>query len=225
MRIAMLLTASLAATLWTGCLKKSVFNCATDEACGTGGVCEPNGFCSVADGACASGRRFSDTAGTGVEGQCVGGGPAEDGPIGTDGSQVNDGPPVDMPLPTGCNSDFATITNGNPNHKYKFVATTGTWPNQQNVTCAGQSSYMAIPDDAAELAAIFALANVKIWLGVSDRIMENQFRDTKNQAYASLALSGNNGGKDCATTTDDTAPLVIEDCDNQNLAVVCECEE
>jgi hypothetical protein len=222
MRLAMLLASILAVTSWTGCLKKGVFNCATDEACGTGGVCESNGFCSVADGSCASGRRFSDTAGSGVEGQCVGGGTPDDGP--TDMQVVTD-TPVDTPPPTGCNGDFVTITDGNPGHRYKLVATTGIWIDQQNLVCNPQSSYMAIPDNAAELAAIFALAATKVWLGVSDRLMENQFRDTKNQAYNALVVTGNNGNRDCATTDDGVAPLVIEDCDNQTLPVVCECEE
>lgn len=49
----------------------SSFTCTSDESCGDG-QCEPNGYCSFADEACDSGRRFGEFAGDGVAGQCVG---------------------------------------------------------------------------------------------------------------------------------------------------------
>lgn len=49
------------------------FTCAGDESCtgGTGGRCEPTGYCSFADTGCADGHRYGDGP---QAGQCVGGG-------------------------------------------------------------------------------------------------------------------------------------------------------
>jgi alpha-tubulin suppressor-like RCC1 family protein len=47
------------------------FRCPTDQACGAGGVCEPEGYCSFPDETCASGRRFDESAGGGAGGRCT----------------------------------------------------------------------------------------------------------------------------------------------------------
>jgi hypothetical protein len=54
------------------------FACTHDAACGAGGICELNGFCSFPDSTCPSGRRFGDLGGPSA-GQCVGGQPLVDG--------------------------------------------------------------------------------------------------------------------------------------------------
>lgn len=48
-----------------GCLRSTTYTCTTDRECelAAGGACEDNGYCSVPDGACASGRRFGAGAG------------------------------------------------------------------------------------------------------------------------------------------------------------------
>lgn len=226
-----LLAAAAATASLAACLKKTAFNCADDDGACISGVCEPEGYCSVAASDCPSGRRFSDTAGDGLAGQCVGGGdPLPDGPQ-PDGPQP-DGPAPDGPAdapPSGCVAGYDVISGGTAGHRYMLVATAGTWINQQNNVCNTSSGYMAIPDDAGELAAIFIKGgNVRIWLGVSDRATEGTFIDTKNQAYNALALNGNGNNQDCATTDDGVAPLEIEDCDGAqqlSLPTVCECEE
>lgn len=48
----------------------SVYQCAESTQCGDG-VCEPSGFCSFPDDACASGRRYGSFAGDGLGGTCV----------------------------------------------------------------------------------------------------------------------------------------------------------
>lgn len=227
----MLFAAAAASASLAACLKKTAFNCADQDGACIGGVCEPEGYCSIAASDCPSGRRFSDTAGDGLAGQCVGGGdPLPDGPP-PDGVQP-DGPPPDGPPPdgpTGCAVGYDVITGGTAGHKYMVVATAGTWINQQNNVCNTSSGYMAIPDDAAELTAIYTAAgNVRIWLGVSDRMNEGTFIDTKGQAYNALTLTGNGNNQDCATTNNGVAPLEIEDCDGAqqlSLPAVCECEE
>src|SRR5437879_2143451 len=58
----------------TGCLKAAEFHCQTTADCVRSdgpGRCETNGFCSFADGSCASGSRFGEASGP-VTNQCVG---------------------------------------------------------------------------------------------------------------------------------------------------------
>lgn len=56
------------------CQAPAVFGCDDDEQCqrdSARGFCEINGFCSFPDGECASGRRYSELAGNGLDGLCV----------------------------------------------------------------------------------------------------------------------------------------------------------
>jgi alpha-tubulin suppressor-like RCC1 family protein len=64
--------------LTVACTARPTYQCTANQACisesGGAGICEPKGFCSFADTACAqagSGRRYSDGAGAGLDGQCV----------------------------------------------------------------------------------------------------------------------------------------------------------
>lgn len=64
------------AGLGTGCPSTEVFVCISDDDCNsqTDGQCEPTGFCSFPDEACATGRRYGEAAGDGLSRRCV---PAE----------------------------------------------------------------------------------------------------------------------------------------------------
>jgi hypothetical protein len=76
----LVLAAGAIGVFGAGCLKRPSFQCAIADECGTGGACEADGFCSFADGACASGRRYGEHSGPNA-GQCVGEiGPNPDGP-------------------------------------------------------------------------------------------------------------------------------------------------
>ncbi len=81
-----------AAIAIVGCLKRPTFQCASATECdgvGPGAMCEADGFCSLTDSACTSGRRYGESSGPN-SGQCVGEiGPNPDGPI------EPDGPPPD----------------------------------------------------------------------------------------------------------------------------------
>lgn len=68
-------TVVLGLSLTLGCRNAETFNCQDDAGCGDAGRCETNGFCSFPDAACASGRRYGELAGAGLQGQCV----ADDG--------------------------------------------------------------------------------------------------------------------------------------------------
>jgi hypothetical protein len=90
---------------------------------GATGVCEPTGFCSYADPACAGGQRYADHAGDGLSGQCVGAvSPPDaraDGQVGVDADPTSDGEPPpdgagppDGPLDAGPCPGFCTSCSG-----------------------------------------------------------------------------------------------------------------
>ncbi len=225
MRLVVCSSLLLGAAALAGCLKSTSFSCTEDTACGAGGVCEAEGVCSIADADCTSGRRFDSSAGT-LAGQCTAGSNPTDSGV---DMTIDDGMPDAMPdappdAPTGCNGDFNAITDGNTNHKYKLINTPTDWVAQQNTVCAQQSSYMAIPDDAAELQAIYDLAGQNdVWVGVNDRLVEGTFRDTKNNLYTALPVTGNKVPDDCVHTANGTV-LDVVGCGDSKITV-CECEE
>jgi alpha-tubulin suppressor-like RCC1 family protein len=58
----------------TGCRYARTFSCEIDEDCRRAtdpGLCEPTGYCSFTDTACASGRRYDDLASSEYAGKCV----------------------------------------------------------------------------------------------------------------------------------------------------------
>jgi hypothetical protein len=65
----MRLALALAALALCGCLRSTQFTCELDSDCG-GGSCEPTGFCSFIDSACASGSRYGELSGS-LSNQCV----------------------------------------------------------------------------------------------------------------------------------------------------------
>lgn len=211
----LLVTANLGA-----CVKSNAFQCEGDNSrcTGDGARCEADGFCSAPSAACSSGFQYSDTAGD-LAGTCVGGEPTPDGP-------TSDAPP-DSPS-GGCNADFATLTNGNPGHKYKLITVADDWLAQQDTVCvAANGGYLAIPDDAAELAALVGLAgNGNLWIGVSDRATEGDYREVlNNTVYTSLPIddgNGNQNAQDCVGVK--AGALETDDC-NDTRIVVCECNE
>ncbi len=219
--------ATAATTSLVSCVKTNAFRCDGDSSVctGDGARCETDGFCSVSSARCTTGQEYSDTAGD-LAGTCVGGEPTPDGPT-PDGPQ-GDGPPSDGP-PSGCNAGFVALAaGGNPNHKYKLITVAADWLTQQNTVCVTANSYLAIPDDAGELGGLFGLAvAADLWVGVSDRITEGEYREVLNNTiYASLPISeggGNQNGQDCIATANGTT-LDTEDC-NGNRVAVCECEE
>lgn len=80
--LAAALAAALGLAVPSAC-GSGLFVCAADDDCaggGPGGVCEAQGWCSFADPACPTGRRFGELAGDGLAGDCV---PTDDGTTGS----------------------------------------------------------------------------------------------------------------------------------------------
>jgi hypothetical protein len=229
----LLATAAVAATTATvvSCVKVNAFKCdGDDNACGANGQCEADGFCSVSSESCPSGRQYSDTAGD-LANQCVGGGDPTDGPLDPDGPPT-DGPPPDV-TNVGCVGYDDLPAGGQPNHKYKFIATLDDHSAQNNAECATTGGYLAIPNDAAELAGLEMLANgADSWMGVKDTANEGTFLDQLGELFAAncmmscvvngISINGNKMNDDCAMMSNETT-LDIKSC-GENHAAICECE-
>lgn len=205
-----------------GCLRTTEFKCAQDTDCSaTGAVCEPTGYCSFTDPACAMGRRYGDLSGA-YSNQCVGDVTMTDG--GIDG--ITDGATSDTP-PMGCPSSYATITGGG-SHVYRALGT-GQWTAQRDACAAdGANAYLAIPDDAAEATGIAALGGGALtWIGVNDRTTENTFETVRGGAAMYLPWSAgepnNAGDQDCVAVITSSGMFETDKCTNSNPAV-CECE-
>ncbi|MFN0249640.1 MAG: C-type lectin domain-containing protein [Kofleriaceae bacterium] len=218
------LLVALVATITAGCLRTTAFQCETNSECGAGGTCEPVGYCSVIDPACASGSRFSDTAGSRAN-QCVEGSSLVDGA--TD-SPVGGDAPSDAPN-VGCPGTYATISGGQAGRVYRLV-TSSNWDTHRAFCAAtSASAYLAIPDDLGELQAIATLAATpRFWIGISDLATENTWLTTKGAAAVFLPWETNapdNGPppENCVEMVSATSQINDERCNTQ-MPAVCECE-
>lgn len=81
--------ASCTAVIAASCVSTPPFVCTASDQCSEGGRCERTQFCSFpADDCASSGRRYSELAGAGLAGSCVG----ED----LDGGAMSDAAPIDL---------------------------------------------------------------------------------------------------------------------------------
>ncbi len=203
----------------TGCLRSTSFHCASNADCNTG-TCELNDYCSFPDPQCASGRRFGGLSAQ-FSNTCVGELALVD--AGIDGS--HDGTPDASPdAPLGCPGSYITIAAA-PGHRYKLITTTGNWQTSHDA-CALDGTYMVVPDDATELAAVVTLAGTPIWVGVTDMAVEGTFQTVLgvNATYlpwASGQPDNKPPGEDCvrAALTD----LYSDERCSNSLRTVCEC--
>ncbi|HVK82450.1 MAG TPA: C-type lectin domain-containing protein [Kofleriaceae bacterium] len=228
----------LGALAWSSvaCLRTTEFHCTTSADCGPGGTCQTAvGFCSVSDGDCPGAQRYGDSAGT-YAGQCVGGTPPMDAPSGD--ATLADAPPSDAPsdsVSVGCPAGYNEITGGQTGHRYRLVTSTANWSNQRDFcTSTSASAYLAIPDDAGELAAMVDLAtSTQFWVGISDQAVEGTWRNTKDVVQTFLPWAPNrpnmssNNSDDCVVGVDNgasAATITDERCGSTQLPAICECE-
>jgi hypothetical protein len=220
MRAALMIACALAG----GCLRKTAFVCAADGDCGAGGTCQSDvGFCSFLDASCASGSRFGELSGA-LANQCVG---AIDDP------RPDAAEPIDGPPPAACPADYVTIPNAS--HHYRFINTLAVWETQRVACAADAGGYLAIPGDAAEVAAIEAfVANATLWIGISDLETEDTFVDVRGATATFLPFAAgepdsNPGFGDCLAMSGPALRFFDDDCQVVPLAgalhrAVCECD-
>jgi hypothetical protein len=221
-----------AAIAWAsaGCLRSPEFRCQRDGECGAGGLCEPIGYCSSANAACpGTGRSFGDSAG-GLSNTCVPAGnpgPAPDAGVRDDAGIAIDAATdaaVDAPV-APCGPGYAAI-GGSP-HLYKRFADDSWDRAAPGCKLTGTAAYLAIPDDAGELADIVSLAMTsQVWLGIDDKLVRDMFVTQKGAPATFLPWDENQPdqgmGRDCVRTASSTK-IATDRC-NSERAVVCECE-
>jgi len=139
--------------------------------------------------------------------------------------------PTDGPIGTGCPASFTAITGGQGAHRYRRIDATEEWKEQRD-ECAGlsNSAYLAVPDDAAELAAIATLSAASAtWIGISDTATEGTFVTVKGAAATFLPWdngqpdNGGAQGEDCVMIQTSSSKMRDERCGTKFRAV-CECE-
>lgn len=206
-----------AATASAGCLRNTEFKCRFDADCGTMGACETIGYCSFPNAECAGGRSFSDSAGQGLPNTCVG--------------ATNPGLGVDAPMVDGmmnvvCPAPFATIAGSA--HLYKRLINVSWDTARTNCRVNTALAYLAIPDDAAELMNLAAVAmGTPFWIGLDDQQQNGTFMTQKGvQAtflpWANGQPNQGNPPKECVNAVSATE-IATERCGTQQTAV-CECE-
>jgi hypothetical protein len=224
MRAALLL---LPLAFCAACLRQIEFQCTTNAQCGPSGTCQlvgaAVGYCSFPDPEC--GQRFSELAGP-YANQCVGG-------LGSDGGIV-DGRVIDGPPTIGCPAGYNALPNAPANtHRYMRVPQDRSW-NEQVAFCMQASpanAYLAIPNDAEELAALFMLAGggIPFWTGIHDTTTEGAFIMVRGGTATFLpwATGQPNGGtsENCVAATGTS--FSDERCSGSSISfrpAVCECE-
>ncbi len=99
-----------------GCSEVRPFRCQVTDQCGTGGQCEPEGYCSFIDPDCGSGRRFGEQSPTALANLCVGGvgaGPGNDAGR-ADADDSLEMPPQPAQADTFIDQSTPGMPHGNP---------------------------------------------------------------------------------------------------------------
>jgi hypothetical protein len=191
----------LAAAAATGCLRDTEFRCMQDADCEAMGHCEAVGFCSVVDARCATGRRFSESAGQGLASTCVTTGAGNAG---------------------RCPMDHVAV--GRSGHRYKRLGAV-TW-DQARAMCeqASAATYLLIPDDATELADLATIASPPFWIGLDDLAVPGAFMTVKNvpATFTPWASGEPRSGRDCVRAN--SATTIATDVCSTPRAAICECE-
>jgi hypothetical protein len=213
--------ALLALLLVAGCLRTTEYRCSTSAQCGAGGTCEPIGYCSFPDPVC--GHRFGDSAGPYAD-QCVG---MQGGDAGVDGR------PIDAPPVGGCPAGYNPLPGAPNGHRYRRLGTAQTWVMQAAAcTQTSASAYLAVPDNAAELAELATIANdTPFWIGITDSAVNGTFVTVRGAPAPFLSFGAGepdnnvNPPEDCVLATSSTQ-MADDRCDNGNakFVAVCECE-
>jgi hypothetical protein len=216
---------AMLAAACAGCLRSAEFRCLRDSECGAAGVCESIGYCSVPNAACAgTGRSFSDSAGQNLSNTCVPGenpGPGPDAGVDVDAAVDA---AIDGPVIAGCPSSYAPIAGSA--HVYKALSNV-SWDEAASQCRAAGAAYLAVPDDAAELANLATVASAPFWIGLDDKATEGTFVTQKNAAATFLPWKTGEPddgppAEDCVNAVS-AIEIATDRCGSKRSAV-CECE-
>ncbi len=207
------------AVLTAGCLRTTEFRCASNAECGAGGVCEAVGFCSVPNAECAgTGRSYSDSAGQGLSNHCV---PAGAPGPGTDAGV--DAPDDAMPA-NKCPSGYAAVAGSA--HLYKALSNVSWDEAKMMCDLTSKSAYLAVPDDATELANLATVATPPFWVGIDDLVTAGMFVTQKGAPASFLPWGSgqpNLGPQNDCVAAISATQIATEKCGVKHAAV-CECE-
>ena len=153
------------------------YRCEASSQClrqGTGGFCEATGYCSFLDDGCATGRRYDELAGTGLEGDCVPLPRCGDGIVRSVVEECDDGNDDDA---DGCthacvacddqaDARFAWADNG---HCYTRHEVLTDWFTAQD-TCLHLGAHLTAHETQEENAAVAAAlgGTEAAWFGLDD---------------------------------------------------------
>lgn len=126
--------------------------------------------------------------------------------------------------PAGCPSPYASIAGSS--HRYRTL-TNVSW-DQAKTMCALSSTaaYLAVPDDATELANLATIASTSFWVGIDDQALQGTFVTSKGAPATFLPWAA---GEPDNTPTDDcvfaasATKIATDKCGTRHDAV-CECE-
>jgi hypothetical protein len=208
-----------ALALVAGCIRGGSYHCASSAECVQGsvqGTCEATNTCAFPDSSCASGQRFGDLAGNDSN-ACV-----------TDTHDAGIDAQGDGHLPDGAGCPVGYISLSGSSHLYRKVTVAAQWMNHRTAcTGDGANIYLAIPDDAMELADIGMLAGANAWIGIDDITIEGSYQTVLNAPATFLPWApgepDNGGNQDCVELLDATQKIATLTCATQLIAV-CECE-
>jgi len=210
----------IAAAASAGCLRSTQFNCSSDTACGTMGVCEAVGYCSFPSSTCESGRTYGESAGQGLSNACVPGNIDNPGPdAGIDAA-------IDGAVSVGCPSPYASV-NGSA-HRYKALTNVSWDTARTDCKLNSASAYLAVPDDAPELMNLSTAAGgLPFWIGIDDQATEGTYLTQKNlpatfHPWAAGEPDDPPPGEDCVNAV--SATEIATDRCGTKRTVVCECE-
>jgi hypothetical protein len=180
-------------------------------------VCEPTGYCSFPDTACASGRRYGELGGPFAE-LCV----------------IEAAVDAAIDTPAAC-AGYVMLP-GITTSYYKVITTAGTWMVQRDACAAdGANSYLAVPADMAELMALVTASGaMRFWVGIDDIAAETVHRTASGQGFSGtsplwdVGEPDNNpigmpGEGDCVSAEMSTVQLRDELC-TRPYPAVCECQ-
>jgi hypothetical protein len=118
-----------------------------------------------------------------------------------------------------CPSGYAAIAGSA--HLYKALA--GVSWDEAKMMCdlTSRSAYLAVPDDATELAALATVATPPFWIGIDDKATSGMFVTQKGAPWA--AGQPNLGPQNDCVAAISATQIATEKCGTRHAAV-CECE-